>query len=772
MEKWTRMKYMPCAPLGEDGRKISCCKAHTDFTRRAAAEGMVLLKNDGVLPLQTGAKVAVFGKAQIDHVTGNHKTFSTTHICDIMEGLRSEGLELFEEGMAFYREACVEKIPGNAVLRSWEKGKIDEPEIPGRLLSRAAAFSDTAIVILSRRQGEDADRRPEEFCLTAEERKMIKDVCGVFSKIVVLLNIGAAMETAWIEENPKIGGALLTWYPGMEGGRAVADVLTGKVNPSGKMVDTFARRYEDYPSAATFGKWETLEKYYEDIYVGYRYFETVPGAAEKVVYPFGYGLSYTTFAMSDLSARQEEDSILATATVTNTGSVAGREVVQLYFSAPQGVLGKPARVLAAFQKTKLLAPGEAETVTLSFRIVDMASYDDTGKLCKSAYILERGEYTFYLGNSVRNTKKLDYTYNVDEPFRVTQQLSTQSQAWLLEKRMGPDGSFEALELAAARKPGYPQKLPFLAPKVPEKPIKLDAVARGEATMDDFIAQLDRDYLIRLLGGKNSRGLSITNGIGSDDSSMTEAADAYGVPCAMTFDDPYGVFMAANRGAYATLFPCATLLACTWDPKLLEEYGGIVALEATENNLSVWLAPAMNLHRNPLCGRSAEYYSEDPLIIGKMAAAAVRGCQCHHVGATPKHFAANNREANRHNCDSVVSERALREIYLRGFEICVKESDPWVIMTSYNLINGIRAPENYDLLTNVLRGEWGFNGLLVTDWSNQAHQGKSICAGNDVRMPIGLLDQADEYLRIWSYDNGMAYLQACARRVLELLIKLD
>ena len=446
--------------------------------------------------------------------------------------------------------------------------------------------------------------------------------------------------------------------------------------------------------------------------------------------------------------------------------------MQLYYCAPQGVLGKPKRVLATFQKTKLLLPGEEERVTLSFCIADMASYDDMGKLCKSAYILEGGEYTFHLGNSIRNTEKLDYIYIVESPFRIIRQLSMQCEAWLLEKRMRPDGSFEELPLGYLKKPLYPQKLPFLAPKVYDKPIKLDAVAQGEATLDDFIAQLDRKYMLQLLGGKTSRGISITNGIGSDAPSMTEAADEFGVPCAMTFDDPYGLYTKNDRGIYATLFPCATLLACGWEPELVEEYGRILALEGKENNLSIWLAPAMNIHRDPLCGRSAEYFSEDPLITGKMAAAAVRGCQSLNIAATPKHFAANNRENNRHNCDSILSERALREIYLKGFEICVKESDPWVIMTSYNLINGIRSPENYGLLTAILRDEWGYRGLLITDWSNQAHHGKSICAGNDVRMPIGFMDQAQDYLRIWSYDNGMAYIQSCARRVLELLLKLD
>ncbi len=771
MERWARMKYMPCVPLGKDGTRIACCDEHVAFTRAAAAEGMVLLKNNGMLPLKAGAKLAVFGKGQIDHITGMAKYFPTTHVCDFLEGLQTEGFVLCEEVLQFYREACNQK-ENEVELRSWGESNIIEPEIPGELLKQAAAFTDTAVIILGRRQGERTDREKEKFYLTDVERAMIDGVCAAFANVLVLLDIGSAIETGWIEDNDKIGSALLTWYPGMEGGRALADILLGRVNPSGKMVDTFARKHSDYPSSATFGKADTQEKYYEDIYVGYRYFETVPGAKEKVVYPFGYGLSYTTFSMTELFARLEGETIVAEVKVKNTGAVAGREVAQLYFSAPQGALGKPRRVLAAFQKTRLLAPGEEQNLTLSFPVADMASYDDMGKLCKSAYLLEGGEYTFHLGNSVRDTKKLDYIYIVEEPFRVTRQLSMQCEAWLLEKRLRADGRFEELPLGFLRTPPYPRKLPYISRKVTDKVIKLDDVADGKATMDDFIAQLDRSYLLELLGGKNSRGVCITNGIGSDDPSMTEAGDKFGVPCAMTFDDPYGIYIRNNRGVYTTLFPCATLMACAWEPELLEEFGTIIALEGKENNLSVWLAPAMNIHRDPLCGRNAEYFSEDPLITGKMAAAAVRGCQSRNVGATPKHFAANNREANRHNCDSVVSERALREIYLKGFEICVKESDPWVIMTSYNLINGTRAPENYDLITNVLRGEWGFNGLVVTDWSNQAHQGKAICAGNDVRMPIGFFDQADEYLRIWSYDNGIAYIQSCARRVLELLIKLD
>ena len=771
MKKWTRMKYMPCAPLGKDGTVASCCSEHIAFTRRAAADGMVLLKNKDVLPLAERRKLAVFGKGQIDHIVGVADNFPTTHVCNFLEGLQTEGFTLCEEVLQFYRETCKRK-PTETDHRFWLVNKMMEPELPQQLLKQAAEFTDTALIILGRSQGENTDRNVQDFYLSAQEQTMIRDVCTTFSKIVVLLNIGAAIETGWIEDNDKIGAAVLTWYPGMEGGRALADILLGRVNPSGKLVDTFARKYEDYPSSATFGIADTQEKYYEDIYVGYRYFETIPDAAKTVVYPFGFGLSYTTFSISNLSAHIESNQIIAEATVKNTGAMAGREVVQLYYCTPQGVLGKPQRVLAAFQKTNLLLPGEEEQVKLSFCVSDMASYDDMGKLCKAAYILEGGEYTFHLGSSVRNTQTLDFSYVVESPFQVTQQFSTQCEAWLLEKRMCSDGSFEKLPLSYLKKPMYPQKLPFLEPKVYSKPIRLDAVAQGEATLDDFISQLDRKYMLQLLGGKTSRGISITNGIGSDAPSMTEAADEFGVPCAMTFDDPYGLYTKNDRGIYATLFPCATLLACSWDMEIVEEYARILALEGKENNLSIWLAPAMNIHRDPLCGRSAEYFSEDPLITGKMAAAAVRGCQALNIAATPKHFAANNRENNRHNCDSILSERALREIYLKGFEICVKESDPWVIMTSYNLVNGVRSPENYGLLTAILRGEWGFQGLLITDWSNQAHHGKAICAGNDVRMPMGFMDQALDYLRIWSYDNGIAYIQASARRVFKLLLKLD
>ncbi len=784
MRKWTRMRFQPCIPLGEDGRLVSSCDKHIAFSRRAAIDGMVLLKNEGVLPFEKGRKIAVFGKAQIDWINAVQKCIPTKYEIDLLEALadaqKSGEIEVFEDITDFYRKEYekqkteIEAYNRETIEVKKSVNDITEPEFPTAIADKAAEIADTAVIVICRCGGENNDRKVETFELTENERLMIEGVCSRFKKVVALLNIGSPIETDWIKENDQMGAALLVGYPGMEGGAAVCDVLLGKVNPSGKLVDTYAKKYTDYPSSAYFNISDTQTKYYEDIYVGYRYFETIPGANKSVNYPFGFGLSYTDFEFSDISATADDEKIHIKATVKNIGKVSGKEVLQVYYSAPQGKLGKPVRELGAFKKTRLLAPNESQTIELEIKISDMASYDDLGKCAKSAYILEKGSYSFYIGNSVRNTKKADFEYEVKEDFRVTLQLTEQSPSIALEKRMKSDGTFEELPTGTLKCPPYPQKLPFIQPKLSEKRIMLIDVAEGRAEMDDFIAQLDREYMIKLIGGKPSRGVSITNGMGGESKDMSRNAglDEYGVPCAMTCDDPVGISTSPDRGIHTTLFPCPMIMACSWDEELFEGYGNIGAIEMKENNLSIWLSPAINIHRNPLCGRNQEYYSEDPLLCGKLAAAKVRAVQKHGVAATPKHFAANNREFNRHYCDSVVSERALREIYLKAFEICVKEADPWVIMSSYNLINGVRAGENYDLITNVLRGEWGYKGLVTTDWHAASRRGPEIIVGNDIKMPYGSYEDATNYLDVFSYDKGIQYIQPCVRRLCELLIKLD
>lgn len=466
------------------------------------------------------------------------------------------------------------------------------------------------------------------------------------------------------------------------------------------------------------------------------------------------------------------------ASVTNVGKLAGKEVVQLYYSAPQGRLGKPARALGAFAKTRCLQPGETQQVTLRLAADSMASYDDTGKIAKSAYVMEAGEYRFYLGNSVRNTEKVSFVYK-EEADRVVLVLKERVAPRQLAKRMLADGSFEELpvqaECKAERFPGFVEGNPphkghwegdttanERGADAPEKKIMLMDVVNGDASMEEFLAQLTNGQLIDLLCGQPNTGVANTFGMGN--------LPEYGVPNLMTADGPAGVRIRPGLGVCTTAWPCATLLACTWNPDLVYEIGAAGAREMKENNLGIWLTPAMNIHRSPLCGRNFEYYSEDPLIAGKMAAAKVNGIQSEHIGASIKHFACNNKETNRKASDSRVSERALREIYLKGFEIAVKEAQPWTLMTCYNMINGRYASEREDLLAGILREEWGFKGMVTTDWWNKAYQYKEIKAGNDLKMGSG---DPDEVLEAWKEGKvTRKEIETCAARILETIMKLD
>ena len=499
-----------------------------------------------------------------------------------------------------------------------------------------------------------------------------------------------------------------------------------------------------------------------------------------MVYPFGYGLSYTTFEVETQKAWEEADSINVQVKVTNTGDMAGKEVVQLYYSAPQGLLKKPAKELGAFKKTRLLQPGESHTMVLTVTKEAMASYDDLGKVAKSAYVLEKGAYAFYIGTSVRNNEKTAYEYLVAED-TVVKQLEAKLTPSGLSKRMLSDGTYEELPQTEGNDPnacafekmvpgtdeGILPEVRFREHRLALYVVKKGAkpfieVAEGKITLDEFMSQLSDDDLIELLGGQPNTGVANTFGFGN--------LPDYGVPNIMTADGPAGLRIAPECGVCTTAWPCATLLAYTWNPNLVEKVGAAGAEEVKENNIAVWLTPAVNIHRNPLCGRNFEYYSEDPLLAGEMAAGMVRGIQSQHIGASVKHFAANNKETNRKHSDSRVSERALREIYLKQFEIIVKESDPWTIMSSYNVINGHRASENKELLEDILRGEWGFQGMVTTDWWTRGEHYKEIKAGNDVKMATGYPERVKKAIELGELTR--ADLEHCARRVLELILKID
>ncbi len=791
MDKYARFRYQPCLPLGVDGRKVTGSPEHAELSRRAAGEGMVLLKNEGgTLPLKRGTRVALFGKATVEYIKGGGGSGDvfcayTRNIYDGFKLKEDEGkVSVFKPTAEFYKEyvkeagkriptrAQIEKIWDRVNAMSFCKEKDDiiydtfasmhvaEAHMPDELIAEAAANADIAIITLSRFSAEGVDRKaiPGDYYLSDTEKSLIDRVTAAFPNTVIVLNSGAVVDCEYFAENEKVGAIIFGWQGGLEGGTATADIICGDVNPSGRLADTIPVSYDAYQNAQEFlTGFEHLD-YFDDIYVGYRYFETVPGAAEKVRYPFGFGLSYTDFEFSGAFCGESDGKIVAAVTVRNVGKVPGKEVVELYYSAPQGKLGKPARELAAFKKTKLLSPGESESIALSFDINDMASFDDLGKIKKSAFVLEKGAYSFHLGASVRATEKLKYEFVLNDDIIIKESKSL-CRPTKLEKRLLSNGSFESLPTGEpVRSRGTHAEIEA---KAPAETVKFDEV--GETiTLDEFIKQFTVDELIDFVGGhQNQPGVCNTGAFGG--------MKRLNVPPLPTADGPAGLRLNASTGVPTTAWPCATLLACTWNTELIEEIGAAGGAELRENNLGVWLAPAMNIHRNPLCGRNFEYFSEDPLLAGKCCAADVRGIQSQKIAASVKHFACNNRESNRFECDSRVSERALREIYLRGFEICVREADPWTIMSSYNLINGSHTSVSYELLTELLRNEWGFKGAVTTDWGVHSRHSDEVLAGNDIKMGDG----EPEELKA-AFESGKitrADLETSVKRILELTLKV-
>lgn len=772
---------------------ITGCMEHIALSRKAAGEGMVLLKNEkNILPLKKGTKVALFGVGSIDYTKGGGGSGEVycAHVRNVYDGFeekQAQGkLEVFAPLGEFYREYVKKQTPihkrmleeqveevmkryepllqaeaehkplgevtglfathgvtwsdtellqGQDIVRVNVNILLPQPELPEELLAQAAEFADTAIVTISRYSSENCDRRPKpgDYYLSREEQELVDRVKARFSNCIVVLNICAVMDCEWFAEDPKIGGALIAWQAGMEGGAAIADLLCGDVTPSGKLADTIAKGFADYPSSATLSENEYYVNYYEDIYVGYRYFETL--AKDKVRYPFGYGLSYTTFAMDEMEAVEADGEIKVCVRVTNTGSCAGREVVQVYYGAPRGKLGKPAKALACFEKTKLLQPGENQVVCLRFPVSQMASYDDLGKVQKSAYVLECGAYPIDVGTSVRHSQTVFvYEQSCD---RVTEQLTARCVPSQLPKRLLDDGTYEAL-------PMEPVPQNYVTPEpVPE------------------LSDLSDEELCLFLGGSPKEGVCNT--------CCFPPLAKRNLPAMQTADGPAGIRLEEKYGIPTTAFPSATLLACTWDPKIVEQVGLCGGKEGRENGLTIWLTPALNIHRTPLCGRNFEYFSEDPYISGTMAAAQVRGMQSAGMACSIKHFACNNLELNRTKIDARVSERALREIYLKGFEICVKTAEPWTLMSSYNPLNGIHTSENYDLLTAILRHEWNFGGMVTTDWGMKYDPVREVMAGNDMKMPGGY--PGELYQALQEGRLTRAHLEVCAKRIMDTYQKI-
>lgn len=698
--------------------------------RQAAADGIVMLKNDNaVLPLAEGEKAALFGTAQLCYYksgTGSGGMVNVSHVISIREALEDEPSITLNRSVLHLYDRYVDEHPFDPG-KGWGQEPWSQAEMPlsPDTAAKAAKESSTAIVIIGRTAGEDRDNQntPGSYLLTETELGMMKSVREAFPKMIVLLNVGSIIDMSFVSLI-KPDAVLYVWQGGMIGGLGVVDVLTGRVSPSGHLTDTIARRIEDYPSSDNFGDGDK-DIYQEDIYVGYRFFETL--APEKVLYPFGFGLSYTTFdikAKKIKSENQERLTVDLQIDVTNTGHAEGREVVQIYAKAPQGVLGKPARVLVDFQKTKLLKPGETETIVTRIPVRRLASYDDTGRTNEiSSWVLEEGRYDLYIGENVRDAALLggkDGTFTLSEDWNVLQEeaaLAPQEEFERMTVR-GDDGD---LHLVYERVPKNPvdvskrifENLPAEIGQTGDMGIRLSDVLSDKATMDEFIAQLTDEDLCSIVRGEGMGSPLVTPGTAAALGGVTEHLRSYGIPAVCCDDGPSG--MRLDCGDQAFSLPSGTMLACTYDRELNEKLFAFLGTEMLKNRVDCILGPGVNIHRNPLNGRNFEYFSEDPFLAGEIAAAQLRGLHGKGVTGVIKHFCANNRETKRQFMDSVVSERALREIYLRPFEIAVREGKADAVMTTYGKVNGTHTSALYDLTTTILRNEWGFDGIVMTDW---------------------------------------------------------
>lgn len=699
-------------------------KEYAQVARQLTAEGCVLLRNEEeALPIRKGETVSVFGRSQLNYYksgTGSGGMVNAPYVVSIPDALEESDAVTVNPDLKKIYEDWVKENPFDAG-KGWanEPWCQEEMELTEEVVKEAAAQSDMALVIIGRTAGEDKDNSATEgsFLLSKREEAMLETVCAVFTRVAVILNVGNIIDMQFVEKY-KPQAVLYVWQGGMEGGHGVADVLTGKVSPSGRLADTIAASIGDYPSTAYFGA-ELRNEYWEDIYVGYRYFETA--AKEKVLYPFGFGLSYTTFEQKTDAIHVTKEEITLDITVVNTGETAGKEVVQVYYNPAQGKLYKPTRNLVRFAKTRTLQPGEEEQLTVSFAIDEMASFDDSGVTGNEfCYVLEKGEYEIYVGSNVRDAKRAgSVTLRED---RVTQQLHEACAPVEAFDRLviktGKDGSVEqTTEAVPLRKTDYEKniadKRPADLPYTGDKGYRFKDVMEGKVDPMDYLVQLTDEDLICMSRGEGMCSNKVTAGIAGCLGGVTDSLQAFGMPIAGCADGPSGVRMDCGTKAFSN--PNGTLVACSFNLPLVEKLYEWEGMELRLNKIDTLLGAGMNIHRNPLNGRNFEYFSEDPYLTGKMAAAMLKGMGKYGVTGTIKHFAANNQEFNRFTVDSVMSQRALREIYLKGFEIAVKEGKAYSVMTAYNPINGICTASNYDLVTTILRDEWGFDGVVMTDW---------------------------------------------------------
>ena len=693
----------------------------------AAAEGIVMLRNEGcALPLKKGTRVALFGRMQANYYksgTGSGGMVNVSHVIDIREGLSSSpALTLDPELMDIYDEWEKENPVDEGLGWGQEAWSQQEMPVSSELAERMASRNDAAVIIIARTAGEDRDNTAEKgsYFLRDSEEAMLAAVSAAFERTIVLLNVGNIIDMSFVAKY-DIKSVLYVWQGGMIGGAAVAKIVTGEEAPSGCLTDTIAYNLEDYPSSDNFGNKDIHEDIYEeDIFVGYRYFSTF--APSKVLYPFGFGLSYTEFSLKVTGFIYDGKTVKVSVTVTNTGDVPGKKAVMLYASVPQGKLSKPSRVLAGFAKTGLIPAGDSEDVEITAPVRVFASYDDDGRTgLGTGFILDAGHYSFYLGGDVTTGMEAG-SFDLDAPVLLE----------ALENAMGPTKAFKRLTAAASESGnGFAavyedvplmdvsfvdsrmSRVPAEIPQTGDKGIKLNDVKQGKNTLEEFIAQISDEDLCLIIRGEGMGSSKATIGTAAAFGGISKELKEMGIPTLCCSDGPSGMRIDSGKKAFS--LPNGTCLASSFNVDLVEELYTYLGIEMISNKIDSLLGPGINIHRHPLNGRNFEYFSEDPLLTGLMACAQVRAFEKHGVTPTIKHLCGNNRETQRRESSSVISERALREIYLRPFEIAVKDGGARSIMTSYNRVNGIYSANNYDMNTMILREQWGYTGIVMSDW---------------------------------------------------------
>lgn len=694
-------------------------QAYENIAAEVASEGCVLLRNeDNTLPFCKGARLAIYGRIQSrEYISGTGSGGMVNipkrlNLRDVLESCEEVSVDA---GLRDIYDRWEEAHPYEETI-GWGKTPFSQEEMPvsEELTAEVAKRTDAAIIIIGRSAGEDRDNKAEKgaYYLSDGEEQLMSAVCKNHGHVIVLLNVGNIISMDFVEKY-KPQAVMYVWQSGMIGALGVADVLLGRKAPSGHLTDTIAREIANYPSDANFGN-PNRNFYEEDVYVGYRFFETF--AKDKVLYPFGYGLSYTNFAIIPEHAERDEDYCYLSAIVKNTGNYAGKCVVQAYAECPQGRLGKPARVLVAFLKTDTLKPGAEETIVLSIANREFSSYDDSGRTgYQDAFVMEKGTYRLYLGENVRDAKEV-FAFEVTED-ELIEQCEEAMKPVIPCQRIRPERTFDSCRIAKEQVPLKKEERiyePLLQADYSEDHgYRLEDVRDGRATISEFLSQIPDEELFAFIRGEGMGSPKVTAGICCAFGGVSDTLKNMGVPCGACSDGPSGIRI--DTGAKAFAFPVGTMIACTFNTELVAELFTNVGAELRYYGIDSLLGPGMNIHRHPLNGRNFEYFSEDPLITGRIATAVLSGLsECGATG-TLKHFCCNNQELNRYGADAVVSERALREIYLRGFEIAVREGGAFLIMTTYGRVNGLYTSSDPGLNIGILRNQWDFDGMVMTDW---------------------------------------------------------